>query len=1205
MFLPAGPDDLTASRSNPSRRRKKITESKRLRDVFRFCPKELHGYDLSSLLEAQPDLPVPPPGYVAHPSPDSALTAFAQLGALRLGAARALISILDGRNQYILAEATSSLPLRAGRRRDIEKELWLGNVRIPRSAGMCERVLSSPDAVIIDDLAENAAVCDRSYMKDGPNWRFYAGVPMKSPHGAVIGAFCIFDDKPREGLSEDHLDILRDLAETVVEHLATYKLREENRRGERMVRGLTSFLEGASELKPGQVDDDTDQEAEMDASTTKEALQKPPLRRTVTEDSIGPIASNPENAPPGMSEESLLRPPGQTREKSASSILQESILPTNARSMFSRAANIIRETSELDGVVIFDASIAGVGGQQDRSIQVSTKSKAGDENGLPSAHMDIRRSSTTEDTSSDSSTNPHRRERQQCQILGFSCDSMSSVAGDSANESIQSLTEYDLKKLLKLYSKGKIMNFGLTEAMTSSDESTKEDGSAEESEAIQRQSRKTESTKRLMEVIKGIAPGVSSICFLPLWDYDRARWFVGCLFWTNQKDRLLSPTLDLVYLKAFGNSVMTELSRLNAIASNKVKTTFAASISHELRSPLHGILGGVEFLQQSENLDPFQKSMLHSTSICGKTLLDTLNHVMDYAKINEINGNSKSRTQVLNSNSVRVISRPSRKTQATESSNFVTGFDLSRATEEVVEAVFASQSYRVAHSRIDDDHTSQVMDLGANTSHTTVGDDASRKLVHIIIDMPCMENWTFSMPVGAWRRVLMNLFGNALKYTNSGFIRVSLRQESQADRRYGMTETRVVLSVKDTGIGMSPDFLANHLYTAFSQENHLSSGVGLGLNIVRQILGSVGGNIDLTSDVGVGTEVSVCLSLPAVEKSSQDGEDSDSSIEPVRKRAMGRTVCIIDKAVDMSQPEEYSSFATTMASTLEEWLGARAFVTRDSSDLSRFDVVICTEPSFEFLSSIRKQRPVGGKVPVVIFLAIDAIEAAALRTDVRVTSKESVVEIVSQPCGPYKLSRVLEHCMNRYESSDENIALLPNLSPPSSIPTSPQEQVYTLRGTTSPEPPRSLPDALNAGSMSTEGDTPTTNHHILIVDDNAINRRLLIALMKRHKYTYREAVNGLDALQIYKATTSPRFDVVLMDLSMPVMDGMTASAKIRRYEKEQRIAPTTIVALTGLVSASAKLEALESGMDYYLTKPVNFGRLVEVLVDERGRRRRD
>jgi hypothetical protein len=167
-----------------------------------------------------------------------------------------LISLIDGHNQYILAEATSSLPLRSGRRHDAGHELWLGNVRIPRSSGVCERVLGlntldagKAVAVVIDDMAENEQLCTRSYVKEGPKWRFYAGVPMRSPDGAVIGAVCIFDDKLRDGLSEADLEILHDLADTVVEHLATYILREDNRRGERMVRGLTSFLDGASSLQ--------------------------------------------------------------------------------------------------------------------------------------------------------------------------------------------------------------------------------------------------------------------------------------------------------------------------------------------------------------------------------------------------------------------------------------------------------------------------------------------------------------------------------------------------------------------------------------------------------------------------------------------------------------------------------------------------------------------------------------------------------------------------------------------------------------------------------------------------------------------------------------------------------------------------------------------------------------------------------------------
>lgn len=143
---------------------------------------------------------------------------------------------------------------------------------------MCERVLNldNLNAVIINDLAEDDALYNRSYIKDGPKWRFYAGVPLKSPDGAVIGALCILDDKVRQGLPTEDVEILHDLADTIVEHLATYKLREDNRRGERMVRGLTSFLEGASELQlqRSSGDEESDQEAISTAASTIGSLQK-------------------------------------------------------------------------------------------------------------------------------------------------------------------------------------------------------------------------------------------------------------------------------------------------------------------------------------------------------------------------------------------------------------------------------------------------------------------------------------------------------------------------------------------------------------------------------------------------------------------------------------------------------------------------------------------------------------------------------------------------------------------------------------------------------------------------------------------------------------------------------------------------------------------------------------------------------------------
>ena len=105
--------------------------------------------------------------------------------------------------------------------------------------------------------------------------------------------------------------------------------------------------------------------------------------------------------------------------------------------------------------------------------------------------------------------------------------------------------------------------------------------------------------------------------------------------------------------------------------------------------------------------------------------------------------------------------------------------------------------------------------------------------------------------------------------------------------------------------------------------------------------------------------------------------------------------------------------------------------------------------------------------------------------------------------------------------------------------------------------------------------------------------------MKRHKLPFKEAKDGQQALTTYKEDKG-KFDVVLMDISMPVMDGMTSTRLIREHEKENNIAPSHIIALTGLTSASAKLEAWTSGVDDFLTKPVDFKKLENLIEVGRG-----
>ena len=123
--------------------------------------------------------------------------------------------------------------------------------------------------------------------------------------------------------------------------------------------------------------------------------------------------------------------------------------------------------------------------------------------------------------------------------------------------------------------------------------------------------------------------------------------------------------------------------------------------------------------------------------------------------------------------------------------------------------------------------------------------------------------------------------------------------------------------------------------------------------------------------------------------------------------------------------------------------------------------------------------------------------------------------------------------------------------------------------------------------------------HVLLVDDNAINLKLLVTFMKKIKLPYAEAVNGLEAYEKFCAAQEP-FEFVLMDLQMPVMDGMESTRKIRQYEAANRSQkPSIIIAITGVGHESTRKEAMDAGMSQYLTKPVKFKALQQLLQIQR------
>ncbi|KAF4546168.1 Sensor histidine kinase response regulator [Lasiodiplodia theobromae] len=1180
-------------------------ERERERDVIPFHPLSL---DIP-VLDASPHT-LPPPSHCPRPSSDAVLTAIAQLAALRLGARRALISLIDSR---------------------AHEALWLGCATIPRECGLCELVLDAGgSAVVINDVQHDTRSAAHSFLKRTPSLRFYASVPLVAQTGSTIGAVAVFDDAPRSGLAPPLVRALHDVAAAAMSYLNASRALDNNCRAERLVRGLTSFVTGA---------DDLQHHADLDMP------RSPP----------NPTALSPL---PNASNVPVLERPVVSRNSDELPALQNMILPPGAKRMFSRAANIMRASGGFSGVIIFDASLANPGGASAPST--------------PAASPPLGPPDSTIDDDAPAS----------CKILGFADgDASSSRAGTSPKSDYLTLAESDLKRLLNQNPHGKIFAFNSGAAESSREETSRRQGRRRKFSAA--------------AAILAVAQDARSAAVVPLWDYQRQRWLAGCLCWTTDARRVLSHGSDLLYLRTFGNSVMTELSRLDALSVDRAKSTFIESISHELRSPLHGILGGIEYLRGTE-LDAAQSGIVASIGVCGRTLLDTVRNVLEYSKINENLGSSPWRRH--HHHAMSTATTPTA--------------DIRQLTEETVEAVFAGHSYSVlSATQAEDGGDEPFMRIGSHDMPSSPTGPPVRRAIRIILDMPENRPWHLALQPGIWRRIVMNVFGNALKFTHTGFIRVSL---SATDM--GESETRVSLTVADSGAGMSPQFLSDGLFKPFSQENPFVPGTGLGMSIVRRLVDSLGGSISVQSQQNVGTEIRITATL---RKRVCRGENVISAIAA---RLQGTRICIPDGLASNNHAapaavvrgERY--FVESITQSLRECFGVHVSTDVDPDG---DQLVVYPGPDMTCMS---KSRPHKG---MSVIVALDALEAATLRTDARIAG--GCVEVVTQPCGPYKLARILERYLNRCQpaaSQPTQTSVLPLSHPRPSTPTTttdparpphppwPLARLPTFRPTpTTPDPlspPRraSIPHLLSSSTStdsvprhrqrhhhppstatttsalppkprSRSASTTSTPRHrkpeILIVDDNPLNVRLLSAFLTKHGFPdHVAAPNGLEAVRLFKAEPR-RWAAILMDLSMPVMDGATATREIRAWERylaaaararkgggagagglvvvdgegtrdsavavisgceqsssssrsreeledkrqqqqQHYSAPSIrpngivgqqpdadadagvqIIVTTGLGSATARFEALSAGADEYMTKPIQFGTLMKML----------
>jgi hypothetical protein len=303
--------------------------------------------------------------------------------------------------------------------------------------------------------------------------------------------------------------------------------------------------------------------------------------------------------------------------------------------------------------------------------------------------------------------------------------------------------------------------------------------------------------------------------------------------------------------------------------------------------------------------------------------------------------------------------------------------DFLAATEQVVESCHAGDEFEGSF----------------DTSINNRKAPRSSKLT-VIVDVDYRpQGWVFVLQSGAFQRILMNLTGNALKYNQSGWVRIHLSAKQQNDVTY------VILTVADSGKGISPEFLESRLFTPFSQEDALHAGTGLGMSMVKQLVDNLGGDIRVLSKVGVGTDIRITLPV----------QHAPSVTSHFPRTPLKAFLAGFESHTDAGRLLRDSVF-----NYLTTWYQMDIV-----NDVKFADIVFSDEcpELYNYLQT--RSNPSGfqnaslysGRQPLVV------LGSSSLRYEFyRQVTNDEVVDFISKPCVPSKLERSIRYCREHFHS---------------------------------------------------------------------------------------------------------------------------------------------------------------------------------------------